>query len=177
MKKSIISIKDITISSILAAILFVQEQILFFLPNITFTMLLIVLYSKKLGCFKTIFINLVYVLLDNIFGGAFNLLFVVFMFISWSITPILLNTVFKKVNNNILLSLLGILFSFLYSWVLIIPGCIVFNTDIISYLKMDIAWEVVMATSSFLTILFIYEPLSKLFDKILFLKEDKYIQS
>ena len=170
MKKSIISIKDITIASVFAAILFVQEQLLFFLPNITFTMLLIVLYSKKLGCLKTIFINIVYVLLDNIFNGSFNLLFVVFMFIGWSIVPLLLNTIFKKVNNNILLSLLGILFSFLYSWVLIIPGCIVFNTDIISYLKMDITWEVVMATSSFLTILFIYEPLSKLFDKIEHLK-------
>ena len=165
-----LTIKDITIIAILSCLLFVQEQLLFFLPNITFTMLLIVLYSKKLGCFKTIFINLVYVLLDNIFNGSFNLLFVVFMFIGWSIVPILLNTIFKKVNNNILLSLLGILFSFLYSWVLIIPGCIVFNTDIISYLKMDITWEVVMATSSFLTILFIYEPLSKLFDKIEHLK-------
>ena len=167
MKKSIISVKDITIASILAAILFVQEQILFFLPNITFTMLLIVLYSKKLGCIKTIFINLVYVLLDNIFGGAFNLLFVVFMFIGWSITPILLNTVFKKVNNNILLAVIGVLCSFLYSWILIIPGCITFNTDFISYLKMDITWEVVMATSSFLTILFIYKPLDIAWNKIL----------
>ena len=167
MKKSIISVKDITIASILAAILFVQEQILFFLPNITFTMLLIVLYSKKLGCIKTIFINLVYVLLDNIFGGAFNLLFVVFMFIGWSITPILLNTVFKKVNNNILLAVIGVLCSFIYSWILIIPGCITFNTDFISYLKMDITWEVVMATSSFLTILFIYKPLDIAWNKIL----------
>ena len=167
MKKSIISIKDITISSILAAILFVQEQILFFLPNITFTMLLIVLYSKKLGCFKTIFINLVYVLLDNIFNGSFNLLFVVFMFIGWSITPILLNTVFKKVNNNILLAVIGVLCSFLYSWILIIPGCITFNTDFISYLKMDITWEVVMATSSFLTILLLYKPLDIAWNKIL----------
>ena len=100
MKKSYITVKDITITSIFAVILFVQEQLLFFLPNITFTMLLIVLYSKKLGCFKTIFINLVYVLLDNLFNGSFNLLFVVFMFIGWSIVPILLNTIFKKVNNN-----------------------------------------------------------------------------
>lgn len=172
-----LSIKDITLIAALSSFLFIQELVLSFLPNIQLTMLLIFLFSKKLGCFKTIFINLVYVLLDNIFNGSFNLLFVVFMFIGWSIVPILLNTIFNKVNNNILLSLLGILFSFLYSWVLIIPGCIVFNTDIISYLKMDITWEVVMATSSFLTILFIYEPLFKLFDKILFLKEDKYIQS
>lgn len=167
MKKSIISIKDITISSILAAILFVQEQILFFLPNITFTMLLIVLYSKRLGCFKTILIICVYVILDNIFCGAFNLLFVVFMFIGWSITPILLNTIFKKVNNNILLAVIGVLCSFIYSWILIIPGCITFNTDFISYLKMDITWEVVMATSSFLTILFIYKPLDIAWNKIL----------
>jgi len=34
----------------------------------------------------------------------------------------------------------------------------------------NIGWEVVMATSSFLTLLFIYEPLSKLFDKIEHLK-------
>ena len=167
MKKRNITVKDITITSIFAVILFVQEQILFFLPNITFTMLLIVLYSKKLGCFKTIFINLVYVLLDNIFGGAFNLLFVVFMFIGWSITPILLNTIFKKVDNNILLAVIGILCSFIYSWVLIIPGCIVFNTDFISYLKMDITWGAIMATSSFLSIILLYKPLSITFDRII----------
>ena len=170
MSKINITTKDITIIAVLSSFLFIQELVLSYLPNIQLTMLLIVLFSKKLGCIKTIFINLVYVLLDNIFNGSFNLLFVVFMFIGWSIVPILLNTVFKIVNNNILLAVIGVLCSFLYSWILIIPGCIVFNTDIISYLKMDITWEVVKATSSFLTILFIYEPLSKLFDKIEHLK-------
>lgn len=167
MSKINITTKDITIIAVLSSFLFIQELVLSYLPNIQLTMLLIVLFSKKLGCIKTILITCVYVILDNIFGGAFNLLFVVFMFIGWSITPILLNTVFKKVNNNILLAVIGVLCSFLYSWILIIPGCITFNTDFISYLKMDITWEVVMATSSFLTILFIYKPLDIAWNKIL----------
>lgn len=170
MSKINITTKDITIIAVLSSFLFIQELVLSYLPNIQLTMLLIVLFSKKLGCIKTILITCVYVILDNIFGGAFNLLFVVFMIIGWSLTPILLNTIFKKVDNNILLAVIGILCSFIYSWVLIIPGCIVFNTDFISYLKMDITWEAIMATSSFLSILLIYDPLSKLFNKIELLK-------
>ena len=160
-----ISTKDIVIIAILSAILFIQEQVLFFLPNVQLTMLFVVLYSKKIGCTRSIFTIFVYVLLDNIASVYFNILWVIFMFIGWSIVPIMLNTLFKRVNNVILLSLLSGLFSFVYCWCLVIPGSIIMQKDIITYLKMDIIWELMVATSSIVSVLLLYYPLSKFIDK------------
>jgi hypothetical protein len=87
------------------------------------------------------------------------------MFIGWSIVPIMLNTLFKRVNNVILLSLLSGLFSFVYCWCLVIPGSIIMQKDIITYLKMDILWELMVATSSIVSVLLLYYPLSKFIDK------------
>ena len=92
--------KNITLIALLAAILFIQEQLLSFIPNVQLTFFLFVLYSKKLKFIDTIFITLIYVVLDNLVSGSFNLLFIPFMFIGWIIIPILLNTIFKKVESN-----------------------------------------------------------------------------
>lgn len=158
--------KDITLIALLTVILFLQEQILSFIPNVQLTVFFFVLYSKKLDFVKTILIGIIYVILDNIIGG-FNLLFLPFMLLGWLIIPMLINTIFKKVESNIYLALLGILFSLIYSWINIIPGFIMFNMDFITYLKGDLIWEITLASSSFLTILLLYNPCSNLFDRYL----------
>ena len=164
-KNNVITIKDITLIALLTTILFVQEQLLSILPNIQLTVFLLVLYSKKLGFIKTTIICFIHVLLDNLIMGSFNVIYMPFMFIGWMIIPISLNTIFKKVNSNIILAFLGILFSFLYCWIYIIPNTLILEVSFISYLVADILWEVLLATSSFLTILLLYDPCSKLFDK------------
>ena len=58
-------VKDITIIAILAAILFVQEQALSFLPNIQLTVFLLVLYSKTLKLWKVLLI--IFILLSICF--------------------------------------------------------------------------------------------------------------
>ena len=157
--------KDLTLIAIFTTFLVVQEQILSLIPNIQLTVFLIVLYSKKLGLLKTTIISLIYVILDNLFSGSFNLLFITFMFIGWMMIPLLLNTLFRKVESNITLAVLGVLFSFIYSWINIIPGCITFSMDFIKYLKGDIIWELLLAISSFITILLLYNPCKKVFDR------------
>ena len=171
-KNNVITIKDITLIALLTTILFVQEQLLSILPNIQLTVFLLVLYSKKLGFIKTTIICFIHVLLDNLIMGSFNVIYMPFMFIGWMIIPISLNTIFKKVNSNILLAFLGLLFSFLYCWIYIIPNTLILEVSFISYLVADILWEVLLATSSFLTILLLYEPCSNLFDKYI-KKEEK----
>lgn len=157
--------KNLVLIALLTSILFFQEQLLSFLPNVQLTVFLFVLYSKKLGFATTSMIGLIYVLLDVITMGSSSLLFMPFMLIGWLIIPLLLNTVFKKVESNILLGLLGILFAFIYSFVNIIPGMIMFSLDFITYLKGDIVYELILASSSFITILLLYKPCSKVFDR------------
>lgn len=166
-----INVKDITLIALMTTILFVQEQILTFIPNVQLTVFFLVLYSKKFGLLKTTTICLIHVVLDNFVMGSFNLIYMPFMFIGWVIIPISLNTVFKNVNSNIILAFLGIAFSISYSWIYIIPNCIVLQVDFITYLLADIIWEILLATSSFLTILLLYKPCSRKFDKYIIKKE------
>lgn len=157
--------KDITLIALLTIILFLQEQLLFFLPNIQLTVFFLVLYSKKLKFVDTLIITIIYVVLDSLTTNGFSFLFLPFMLIGWLIIPIFLNTLFKKVESNVLLASLGILFAFIYSWINIIPGCILFKMDPITYLVGDILWEVILASSSFITILLLYNPCAKVFDR------------
>jgi len=154
-------VKDITLIAILTAILFAQEQILSFLPNIQLTVLLIVLYSKVLGLKKTIIIVTIHTFLDNLLMG-FNIFYFPFMLIGWLIIPISLNTIFKRVNNTILLAFLGILFSFLYSWLFVFANVILLQVGFWQYLIADLYFEILLAASSFFTILWLYDPLYKL---------------
>jgi hypothetical protein len=103
--------------------------------------------------------------------GGFNMLFAPFMLVGWLVIPITLNTIFKKVESNIVLAFLGVLFAFIYSWIYIIPNCIILHIDFIAYLVSDIIFEVLLATSSFLSIMLLYNPCAKIFDRYKINKE------
>ena len=159
-------IKDITLCAICTAILIVQEQILSILPNIQLTIFLMVVFSKKLGLVRTIIIIACYTLIDGLIGGPFNIIYFIFMLIGWLIIPVLLCTIFKKVNSPLYLALLGVMFAFIYSWINIIPNLILTSANIISYLVADYPFELILAASSFLSILWLYEPIERVFKKI-----------
>lgn len=165
--KKVLSVRDIAIVAILTAILFVMEQVLSLIPNVQLTVLLLMIFAKKLGILKSSIIILIHSFLDNLVSGSFNILIVIFMIIGWELIPLLVNTLFKKVDSIISISLVGVLFSFLYSWIYMIPFCIIFEMSFFEYLKADIIWEVLLATSSFLSILLLYKPVEKIFDKFI----------
>ena len=156
--------KDLVLIALLTSILFLQEQLLSFIPNVQLTFFLIVLYSKKLGIVKSSLIILIYVIIDNLLSGSFSLLFIPFMLIGLLLIPLSLNTIFKKVNSNLYLAILGIMYSFIFSFINIIPGCIMFNLTFKEYLINDLYWEIILAINSFLTILLLYNACSKIFD-------------
>ena len=160
-------IKDITLCAICTSILVVQEQILAFLPNIQLTLFLMVVFSKKLGLIRTIIIITCYTLIDGLIGGPFNIIYITFMLIGWLIIPILLCTIFKKVQSPLYLALLGVMFAFTYSWINIIPNLILTSATIISYLIADYPFELLLAVSSFLSILWLYTPIERVFKKII----------
>ena len=157
--------RSITLIALFTALLFIQEQLLSFIPNVQLTFFLLILFSKKLKFIESILISFIYVMLDNLALGNSYFLFVPFMLLGILIIPISLNTIFKKVDSHIHLALLGILFSFIYSFILIIPGSILFEVDVITYLKGDIVYEIILAVNSFLTTLLLYKSCSKIFDK------------
>lgn len=156
--------KDLVLIALLTSIIFLQEQLLSFIPNVQLTFFLLVLYSKKLEIVKSSLIILIYVIIDNLIGGSFSLLFIPFMLIGLLLIPLSLNTIFKKVESNLSLAILGIMYSFIYSFINIIPGCIMFNLTFKEYLINDLYWEIILAINSFVTILLLYNACSKIFD-------------
>ena len=159
-------VKDITMIAILTAILFVVEQVLSYVPVIQLTVFFLILFSKKIGMLKTYIIIIIHVLLDNLASGYFNILYVIFMILGYSFIPLFINVLFKGKEKIIELGLISIICSFIYSWVLIIPGCIIFEMTFIEYLVGDISYEISLAVSSFLSIILLYKPLERVFNKV-----------
>lgn len=157
-------VKDIALLGILTAILYLVDQVLSFVPFLQLSMLLIILFSRKMGTLKTSIIVIIYVILEYI-GVGFNLLFFIFSVIGWLFVPLLTNFLFRKTKSLISIALQGVLFSFLYSWIHIIPSCIIIESSIIDYLSMDIIFEISLAISSFVSILLLYKPLEKVIDR------------
>ena len=157
-------VKDIALLGILTAILYLVDQVLSFVPFLQLSMLLIILFSRKMGTLKTSIIVIIYVILEYI-GAGFNLLFFIFSVIGWLFVPLLTNFLFRKTKSVISIALQGVLFSFLYSWIHIIPSCIIIESSIIDYLSMDIIFEISLAISSFVSILLLYKPLEKVIDR------------
>ena len=166
------SVKDIAVTASCISIIFVQEQLFSILPNIQLTILLLVLFSKKLGLIKTSIIVLIHSLLDSLVTGSLNLYYFPFMLMGWLFVPIIICLFFKKVESSLVLALMGIVFSLVYSWIYIIPNVLIPNEAItkvsfINYLAADCLFEILLSASSFLSILWLYTPCSKIFDKIL----------
>ena len=158
-------IKDIVLTSILVAILFVQEQILSFLPNIQLTILLIVLFTKTVGFKKTAVIVIIHTLLDSIFMGSFSIMYFIPMLLGWLTIPVLLKTVFKKVESPIYLSLIGGLCALIYTLYFAIANTIISKSNILMYLIADIPFTIILIVSSIVSIIWLYQPLYKLMNK------------
>ena len=161
-----IKIKDITVIAFFTGILFVQEQLLTFLPNVQLTVFLIVLYSKVFKLWQTLLIILIHTLLDNIFMSSFSIYYFPFMLLGWSVIPIIINLFFKKNDNPLTLAFVGMGCSFIYCWMFIIPQVLLTKVNIITYFISDLFFEVILALTSFLTILWLYKPCAKLLNKL-----------
>ena len=165
--KKIISltVKDMALIAMFAAILFIQEEALTFIPNVQLTVFLLVLYSKRLGFFKTSLIIIIHVLLDNLVMGSFSAIWTPAMFVGWMLIPIVICTIFRKIDNFIILAFAGALLSFTYCWCYILPNYLILRIHPLKYLASDIIFELILAASSFVSILFLYIPCRDMFIK------------
>ncbi len=150
-------------------ILFVQEQLLTFLPNIQFTVLLLVLYASLFTFRENMALIFVHVLLDNLYMGTFNPFYMTPMFIGWTLIPIAYHTFLKETTSEVKLAIFGLGFGFVYGWVYIpfymLQTGMTDSQAFYAYLIADIPFEIIMAASSFFTILWLYKPLYAILSK------------
>ncbi len=162
----------ITKIAMLTTILFVQEQALMLIPNIQLTFLLIIVYSRALGTKNTLIVIGLHVLLDNLYVGTFNLLYILPMFISYSLIPITMNTIFKNINNTVVLSLISVLYVLTYSISFAIASSVILHVPLTVYLISDIPFTIILVACTSSTVVYLYTPLVSVLDKELYLREE-----
>ena len=161
------SVWELCVMALLTAILFLQEELLNFLPNVQLTVFLILLYAKCLGFWKTMMIVTAYLLLDAAFMGSLNPVFTTGQWIGWMLNPLITCTCLRKTENSVALAGAAAGFALLYCWVMILPTMWMLHVDFVPYMLSDIPFELILAASSFLSTLLLYDPLRKLLPKLL----------
>lgn len=164
MKKRKLNTYDIVLTGILTAILFVQEEALTFIPNVQLTVFLIVLYAKTVGYFRTSIIVFIHVLLDNLVMGSMNVITFVPMLIGWEIIPLVICTIGRKIEKPVYLALLSIPFVLIYDFIFALFNYWILDIDLITWYTGGIIFDIVLIMSSFLSILWLYNPLKRVID-------------
>ena len=158
------NVKDITIMASFTTILIVQNILLFNIPYFQLTFFLIFLYAKILGLKRTSIIVLMYVAVSNLILGFVLPLQLITMYIGFMIGPILLNTIFIKINNPPLIATLALFSSIVYillldfSWWLVYPS----NFEgLLIMLGQGLIFALPVFVSSFVSVLMLFNPLQR----------------
>lgn len=148
--------------SLSVAIIFSLEQVLMFLPNVQLTTLLIFIFVSFFTFKESVLMISIYVLIDNLYLGGFNVFYMMPMFIAWNLIPVAYHTVLRQTKNEYVLAFFAFGFGFIYGWIFI-PFVLIQTgmNNFIPYLIADIPFEVIMAFANFATIFWLYKPLYK----------------
>ena len=99
--------------------------------------------------------------------NSFNVYFTPCIFATLILIPIFINTIFKNTNGKLKLSFLGAIFSLIYCWSFMVPSVLIYKMDFLSYIIADIPFEILLAMSSFISILLLYNSCSKVINNLL----------
>ena len=148
------------------AIIFTQEQLLVFIPNVQLTVLLIILFVSVFSFKESIMMITAYVFLDSLYMGGFNVFYMVPMLFAWYLIPISYHTILRRTTNEIKLALFAFVFGFVYGWMFIPFNMIQTGVSFLPYLIADLFFEVIMAATGLFTVLWIYKPLYKVLTEV-----------
>ncbi len=168
--------KKMIMISLSIAIVFTQEQLLVFLPNVQLTVLLILLFVSVYSFKESMILITGYVLLDSLYMGGLNPFYLIPMLLSWYLIPVSYHTIMRKTTNEVKLSIFAFAFGFVYGWVFIPFRMVQTGIDELwPYLVADLPFEIIMATTGLLTVLWLFKPLHSTMEQIM--KSKKIIAS
>lgn len=158
-KNDHITIKELTILAFMSVILFVQEELLTFIPNVQFTFLLMAVYTSVFGLKRSMMIVLVHVILDNLVMGSMMPIVVIPMLIGYIIYVSLIYLVRNK--NLFIIVLTASLGSLIYCYSFLVANSLFLDINMYAYFIADIPFEILLILSTILTITCLYNPLCK----------------
>lgn len=168
------ALRTLTLSGLLLGVLVAQEYALLGIPNVQLTVVLLLVYAAVLPWSALVPLTVAYVVLDNWIMGSLNIVYFVPMLAAW----LLLVTVGKGLAKGPrwAMVLWGTAFGFVYGWFFAIPQTILLHVDLWAYLAADFPFEVVMASTDFVTVAFLHPPLVSLLLSLLGHRERDPIQ-
>lgn len=163
------TIKKLCYLVVLTTILFVQEEVLTFIPSVQLTFFLIMIYGATLGIGYGSIIVLVHVLLDNLYMSSFGFATILPMLIGYEIT-LIMGYLFRG-KNEILNGFINAICAIIYSALFIPINVYIYNIDVKAYILADIPFVFVLVTCNMFCSLFLYKPIYRLLETYL---NDKY---
>lgn len=154
------TIKKIAFLVSLTCILFVQEELLAFIPSVQLTFLLVILYGSLVGIKDGSIIVFVHTLLDNLIMGSFNIWTILPMFLGLEITLVI--GYLLKNKNEFILAIGGAIACIIYSLCFFIINIFVYSIKPLEYLIADLPFTIGLIVCSVISILFLFKPLYKL---------------
>lgn len=157
--KDKITIRKMCIISLMAVILFVQEEALTILPNIQLTFLLISLFAAIFGIKYSLIIVSIHIILDNVVMGSFTPIVMIPMFIGYVILVIVMYLVKKE--NLLIKVIMASICSWIYCMLFLFANALWLDIDVKAYFIADIPFEILLILSTILTMTYLYRPLEK----------------
>jgi len=138
------------------AIIFVTEQLLGFLPNVSLTPLLFAVYFSVRPLKQSFYLISIYMLLEMAIWGLG--LWVAPMWLGWLVWALMVKSEWLDIS----IATKGVFFAVIYGLMFMPLTVIVYGIDPWAYIVADIPFQISMMSSNIVTLTLFYIPLKKL---------------
>ena len=160
--------RDLVIIAMMAAMLFVVQVALSFIPNIELVTLLVMIYTLVLGR-KTIFAIYVFALLEGLFYG-FGVWWFMYLYV-WTILYVIVR-IFRRQENIVIWSLIGGAFGLSFGAMCSIPYFIAGGIGAgIAWWIAGLPYDILHGIGNFVVILVLFKPIRSVIEKLYMMKK------
>ena len=157
MKKTSLTITDITLIAAMTAVLEVSKRVLDSIPNVELISVLLIVFTLSLGMKRTMVSAFVFAFIESIIFGIST--WTITYFYVWPIL-IVVSFAFRKSQNKIIFSIIsaffGLLFGMLCSLVTLVIGGIKLA---FSWWAAGITYDIIHCISNFIVCFLLFDPL------------------
>ena len=155
--------RDLVIVAMMAAVLFVVQVALSFVPNIELVTLLIIIYSLVIGR-KTIFAIYVFALLEGLFYG-FGIWWIMYLYV-WTVLYFIVRAL-RKQQEVLVWSLVGGFFGLLFGTLCSIPYFFIGGIGAgVAWWVAGLPYDILHGVGNFVVILVLFKPIHKVVEKL-----------
>lgn len=156
--------KKIIRIALFAAVLFLLQIILNYLPNIEVVTFLFIIFSLHFSLDEVIYINIVFTTLEGVVYGFHT--WTIMYYIIWSIYCIIVYVLKDKLNHWFKVALLSGFFGFMFGSLHSIPYFIIGGRKMgTAYIFSGLLFDLVHGVGNFIIATLLFDPINKVFNR------------